>query len=63
MGLRGTVRNASDGTVEVVVAGPAGAVESFVSALSEGPPGARVTGVDEERLTALPAGEGFEITY
>ncbi len=57
------MRNASDGTVEVVVAGPAGAVESFVSALSEGPPGARVTGVDEERLTALPAGEGFEITY
>ncbi len=63
MGLRGTVRNLSDGTVEVLVSGPAGAVESFVSALTEGPPGARVTGVEEEPLVRLPAGEGFQISY
>ncbi len=63
MGLRGAVRNLSDGSVEVLVAGPERTVEAFVAALAEGPSGARVTGIDEERLSAQPAWEGFEITY
>lgn len=43
LGLRGFVRNLSDGTVETVAAGPAGAVEAYLAALRSGPPAARVS--------------------
>jgi len=42
LGLRGTVRNLRDGTVEVQAAGPPAAVVSFRELLGAGPPGARV---------------------
>ena len=45
LGLRGSVRNLVDGSVEVHVAGPAEAVAALERRLSQGPPGARVTGV------------------
>lgn len=61
--LSGTVRNASDGTVEVRVAGPPDALDRFERKLVEGPRGARV---DEVRRTSpgeepLPA--GFRIVH
>lgn len=40
--LSGWVRNRADGTVEIAVAGPPGAIDSLVSRVREGPPGARV---------------------
>jgi acylphosphatase len=46
LGLRGTVRNLADGTVEVQAAGLPEALARFEVALSCGPPGARV-----DRLT------------
>jgi len=46
LGLSGWVRNRRDGTVEAVVAGPAGAVEALVAWSRHGPPSARVDGVD-----------------
>jgi acylphosphatase len=45
-GLSGTVRNLSDGTVEVVLEGAAGAVERVVDLLRQGPSHARVERVD-----------------
>lgn len=47
LGLRGTVRNAPDGTVEVVAEGPEAAVARLRSRLEEGPPGAEVASVRE----------------
>lgn len=59
LGLSGWVRNRRDGTVEAVVAGPAGAVEAIVAWSRHGPPSARVEAVDvhveEGRF------EGFEL--
>jgi acylphosphatase len=58
LGLDGWVRNNADGTVEAVAAGPAEAVDRLVAACHDGPPAARVDGVD-----VLPAddpgGGGF----
>ncbi|MFO8173768.1 MAG: acylphosphatase [Longimicrobiales bacterium] len=45
LGLQGTVRNRSDGSVEAHVRGPSEALEEFQERLWEGPPGARVEGV------------------
>ncbi|HTP58310.1 MAG TPA: acylphosphatase, partial [Spirochaetia bacterium] len=45
LGLRGTVGNRGDGTVEVVAEGDATAVDIFLAWLRRGPPGAHVTDV------------------
>lgn len=42
LGLSGHARNLDDGTVEVLAAGPAGAVEALVKWLRQGPPLAQV---------------------
>ncbi len=42
LGLRGTVRNRTDGSVEIHASGPPDALQIFVAALRTGPPGARV---------------------
>jgi acylphosphatase len=44
-GLRGWVRNRSDGTVEALLVGPKTAVAAMVAACHRGPPAARVTAV------------------
>jgi acylphosphatase len=54
-GLSGTVRNLPDGTVEVVLEGPAGAVERVVDLLHQGPTYARVERVDA--AYAKPSGK------
>lgn len=50
LGLRGTVRNCADGTVEIAFAGQARAVDQMCVLLQNGPRGAHV-----ERLEELPA--------
>ena len=45
LGWRGVVRNLSDGSVEVVMAGSSDAVMTLCRWLWEGPPGAKVSGV------------------
>ncbi len=50
LGVMGWVRNAEDGSVHVHAEGPEPAVEQLLSFLREGPPGARVTEVEVERL-------------
>jgi acylphosphatase len=44
-GLRGWVRNRSDGSVEALLIGPPDAVERMLEACRQGPPGARVSDV------------------
>lgn len=60
LGLAGTVRNAPDGSVEVRVRGPRGAVAELHRMLHQGPPGSRVDAVEE--IPARPVtGDSFEI--
>jgi acylphosphatase len=49
-GLRGTVRNLPDGSVEIVARGPAQRVAELLDWAEEGPPDARVDGVRVEDL-------------
>lgn len=48
LGLTGWVRNREDGAVEAVAEGPDDRVDAFVRWCGQGPPGARVEGVDLE---------------
>jgi acylphosphatase len=43
LGLDGSVRNASDGSVEAVFSGPTGKVDEMLRRCADGPPDARVT--------------------
>ncbi|CAG9186784.1 Acylphosphatase [Cupriavidus pampae] len=52
LGLTGWVRNRTDGTVEVMAAGPIDRLEALRQWMQEGPPAARVSRVD------AMAGEG-----
>lgn len=56
LGLRGSVKNLRDGSVEVVVEGPADAVDALANRLREGPPASRVERV-EEISSGLPVPE------
>jgi acylphosphatase len=57
-GLRGWVRNRSDGSVEALFAGPAVAVDDMVAACRHGPSSARVTALSE-RPADDPGGHSF----
>ena len=61
LGVSGWVRNRSDGTVELVVEGPASSVEKLVAWCKTGPDMARVDGV--ERVDEEPVGipDGFDV--
>jgi acylphosphatase len=48
LGLDGWVRNRRDGTVELVLSGPAAAVREMVARCRRGPDAARVERIDEE---------------
>jgi acylphosphatase len=62
LGLRGWVRNCSDGSVETYIEGEAEAVEEMLDLIREGPPDARVDNVRIE--TADPEGlSGFEVRH
>lgn len=57
-GLRGWVRNRTDGTVEAVFAGTAAAVADMLDACRQGPPAAQVADVVHDAADP-PAGDGF----
>jgi acylphosphatase len=48
LGLKGWVRNLSDGRVEAYAAGPAKLLEDFEARLRQGPPAGEVRGVEVE---------------
>lgn len=54
LGLAGWVRNRPDGTVEAVVEGPENVLADLRREIQQGPPMARVLGIEE---TVAPTGE------
>lgn len=61
LGLRGSVRNARDGSVELHVSGPRAAVTSFENRLRRGPAAARVERVERVESTLPIPTHGFVI--
>jgi acylphosphatase len=66
LGIEGWVRNRRDGTVEGVLAGSEEAVLTMVESCHDGPPGAKVSAVDqtedgERDLELRRAGELFSV--
>jgi acylphosphatase len=58
LGVSGTIRNRTDGTIEALVAGEAAAVEEFCHACRRGPRLAMVTSIVEE-MAEPPDDPGF----
>lgn len=61
LGLTGWARNLSDGRVEVLACGEPEQVERYREWLREGPPDARVDGVEEEARSAEEAPNDFGV--
>lgn len=61
LGVRGTVRNRSDGAVEVYAVASPGVLDRFGGALADGPPAARVDGVEWGQWAPEADPEGFLI--
>ncbi len=61
LGLAGWVRNAMDGTVEVMLSGPKDAREQMLGWLEHGPAGARVEKVDSSEQPVNEEFDTFEI--
>lgn len=59
--LRGHARNLDDGRVEVVAVGEAQAIDALARWLEDGPPAARVSGVERFAHEADEAVQGFDI--
>lgn len=59
--IRGTARNLSDGSVEVIASGPPQALEDLRSWLSRGPVKARVERVEDFEPGEAELPEGFEV--
>ncbi len=63
LGLTGWVRNTHDGAVELVGEGQEEALRRLVAWCHLGPPGGRVTAVDERWLPYTGEFDSFRITY
>lgn len=60
LGIRGSVRNLVDGSVEVRAAGPPASIEEFEQLLHRGPGSASVHRVDRFSIAGV-SGDGFRI--
>jgi acylphosphatase len=60
LGLAGFAKNLPDGRVEIVAAGPAGALADLAQWLWQGPPAARVSSVQVEQWSGIVP-EGFTV--
>ncbi len=63
LGVTGWVRNAYDGGVELVAEGPEPPLRRLATWCHAGPPGALVTGVEEQWLSPTGEFDGFRIVY
>lgn len=61
LGLAGRVRNLPDGRVEVEALGEPGRLDDLRGRLRQGPPGAHVTGLEEQEISPIPEWDGFVI--
>ena len=63
-GLSGWIRNRSDGSVEMLIAGPDATIKAMLGAVTQGPPLARVHNIDIHNETeAPPAGFSRKPTF
>jgi acylphosphatase len=60
LGLDGWVRNRTDGSVDLLAAGPAAAVAELEDLCRRGPPSARVTGIEREAADEADVAPGFD---
>jgi acylphosphatase len=63
LGVRGTVANLADGSVEVVAEGAIDALERFLTWLRKGPPGARVQDVHVEWIPYSGRFTDFDVEF
>jgi acylphosphatase len=61
LGVAGKVRNLPDGAVEIEAVALAGVLEHFKERVLEGPPGARVSGLEEEPMPVPEDWDRFDI--
>ena len=61
LGISGWVRNRTDGSVEAVVAGDAGAIAAMIHSTRQGPPAARVDRLCIESLEGHVPVQGFTL--
>ncbi len=61
LGLTGWVRNAPDGRVEILAAGPEAELGRLTERLRQGPRGSRVHEISCENLESAPPAGGFHI--
>ncbi len=61
LGVRGYVRNCSDGSVEAVLEGEQAAADALIALMRSGPPAARVQRLDVQWQEARGEFTGFEI--
>jgi len=63
LGLVGWVRNRSDGSVELEAEGEEAAVEQLLAWVRQGPPAAKVTAVEVERIAPTGADHEFRVRH
>lgn len=63
LGLKGWVRNRSDGSVEAVAEGDDASVDNFMKWCRKGPPGATVHDMEVRREEYTGEFTGFQIRY
>jgi acylphosphatase len=62
LGLTGWVRNEPDGSVAALFVGPGAAVAAMLALCREGPPAARVLGVETTPVVPVPDLAEFRVT-
>lgn len=63
LGLKGWIRNVSDGSVEAVFEGPDDDLNKAVTWCRSGPPGAHVTGMEEKWYNFTGEFDRFDVRF